>query len=231
MTHQWMEIKIKDLEKRVKVLEERDELLDKIRSEIEQLPSVSTEKTGRWITHCYQNCKCSMCGYIISEYDSEEFKFCPNCGSKMHEETETCKGCTTKCIMYEPNMKGCKDNMEGEKKMMDAVKFLNEVKRMCAMYNKDCCGCPLNYTTPYGDICRYAIMSSLTSEEKVRYVEAWSKEEAVNSAHWIVNNHKDTISCSYCHTWFNKDDRYYYMLYCPYCGVKMVEPQESEDKE
>ena len=30
------------------------------------------------------------------------------------EETETCKGCMNKCIMYEPNMKGCK--AESEKK-------------------------------------------------------------------------------------------------------------------
>lgn len=52
---------------------------------------------------------------------------------------------------------------------MDAVKFLdevNEVKRMCAMYNSyECRDCPLNDVTPYGDICRFAIMSSLTSED------------------------------------------------------------------
>ena len=51
--------------------------------------------------------------------------------------------------------------------------------------------------------------------------------EVVNDAHWI-DNHNGTISCSHCHTWFNKDDRYYYMRYCPYCNVKVV---ESEDKE
>jgi len=51
--------------------------------------------------------------------------------------------------------------------------------------------------------------------------------EAVNNAHWI-DNHNGTILCSNCHTWFNKDDRYSYMRYCPYCNVKMA---ESEDKE
>lgn len=140
MTHQYMEIKIKDLEKRVEALEQdpyEDEELDfvqshkkikvnlvscedaisrkaaidtieneqkkimrsdwaidqakfsamsEIRALIADLPSVSTKKTGRWITHCYQNCKCSMCGYVISEYDSEEFKFCPNCGAKILPE-------------------------------------------------------------------------------------------------------------------------------------------------
>ena len=50
--------------------------------------------------------------------------------------------------------------------------------------------------------------------------------EDVNNAHWI-DNHNGTISCSHCHTWFNKDDRYYYMHYCPYCNEKMI---ESEDK-
>lgn len=46
--------------------------------------------------------------------------------------------------------------------------------------------------------------------------------QAVNHAHWI-DNHNGAISCSYCHTWFYKDDRYYYMRYCPYCNVKMEE--------
>ena len=50
------------------------------------------------------------------------------------------------------------------------------------------------------------------------------------TGHWI-DNHNNTISCDYCHTWFKKDDRYGYMYYCPYCNTKMVEPQESEDKE
>ena len=39
-------------------------------------------------------------------------------------------------------------------------------------------------------------------------------------AHWI-DNHNGTISCSYCHTWFYKNNRYYYMRHCPNCGAKM----------
>lgn len=50
---------------------------------------------------------------------------------------------------------------------------------------------------------------------------------AVNHAH-MIDNHNGTVSCSHCHTWFYKDDRQYYMRYCPYCNVKMV---ESEGKE
>ena len=72
MTHQYMEIKIKDLEKRVEALEQepcedaisRQAVLEKAYkiagydrnayvvdvADIEALPSVSTEKTGRWIS-------------------------------------------------------------------------------------------------------------------------------------------------------------------------------------
>lgn len=47
------------------------------------------------------------------------------------------------------------------------------------------------------------------------------------TGHWI-DNHNNTISCDHCHTWFNKDDRYGYMHYCPYCNIKIVELQERE---
>jgi DNA-binding FadR family transcriptional regulator len=43
--------------------------------------------------------------------------------------------------------------------------------------------------------------------------------------HWI-DNHNGTISCSSCHTWFHKDDRYSYMHYCPNCKVKIAESEE-----
>ena len=48
--------------------------------------------------------------------------------------------------------------------------------------------------------------------------------EAVNCVHWI-DNHNGTISCSYCNTWFYKDNGYSYMHYCPYCGKKMDDKQ------
>lgn len=63
------------------------------------------------------------------------------------------------------------------------------------------------------------------SENQQKIVDAL---EAVSRAHWI-DNHNGTISCSDCHTWFYKDDRYSYMRHCPNCGCRMVEPQESEE--
>lgn len=49
------------------------------------------------------------------------------------------------------------------------------------------------------------------------------------TGYWI-DNHNNTISCDRCHTWFNKDDRYGYMHYCPFCNAKMVEPQERSEE-
>ena len=66
--------------------------------------------------------------------------------------------------------------------------------------------------------------------EQTTIIQADDAESEIDYAHWIDNNN-GTISCSYCHTWFNKDDRYSYMHYCPYCNVKMREIKtESEDK-
>ena len=50
------------------------------------------------------------------------------------------------------------------------------------------------------------------------------KTEQLEIGHWI-DNHNNTISCNHCHTWFNKDDRYGYMYYCPNCGAKMREAE------
>ena len=59
------------------------------------------------------------------------------------------------------------------------------------------------------------------SENQQKMVNAL---EAVNRTHWI-DNHNGTISCSYCHTWFYKDNRSSYMHYCSYCGKKMEDKQ------
>jgi len=71
-----------------KVLNDTDTLcVALIRANIMQQPPVTPQpKVGRWITHCYQNCECSKCGYVVPEDDIEEFNFCPKCGAKMEAE-------------------------------------------------------------------------------------------------------------------------------------------------
>ena len=57
-------------------------------------------------------------------------------------------------------------------------------------------------------------------------IEVQRKQEPRREGHWI-DNHNGTISCSSCHTWFHKDDRYSYMHYCPNCKVKIAESEEQ----
>lgn len=40
---------------------------------------------GYWENYCYQNNRCSICGYIIADSDTDEYKYCPNCGAEMGE--------------------------------------------------------------------------------------------------------------------------------------------------
>lgn len=61
-----------------------------IPKELEKLPSVSTEKTGRWkrrIVDSGYNAdwSCSCCGYKV-KLDFFNFKYCPNCGARMGVE-------------------------------------------------------------------------------------------------------------------------------------------------
>ena len=65
MTHQYMELKLEELEKRVEVLEQEP-------------------KTGHWIDlhRCWICSECNQETHI-------EHKFCPNCGAKMVEPQES----------------------------------------------------------------------------------------------------------------------------------------------
>lgn len=88
-------------------------------------PVTPAPKMGRWEWNQYSNdpnignWHCSECRSItiwgVSKKDQNGvplYKYCPNCGVKMQEESESCKGCPNICVMYEPDMKGCKDKME-----------------------------------------------------------------------------------------------------------------------
>jgi hypothetical protein len=50
------------------------------------------------------------------------------------------------------------------------------------------------------------------------------------TGHWIIEvwNNKEHHTCSNCQHVVTYEPCYHY---CPYCGAKMVEPQESEDEE
>lgn len=64
----------------------------------------------------------------------------------------------------------------------------------------------------------------MTKETFQECYEKWIKSQG-SEKYW-VDNHNGTISCSYCHHWFYKDDRHSYMRHCPYCGVEMTESDE-----
>ena len=57
------------------------------------------------------------------------------------------------------------------------------------------------------------------------------KEQDLKTGHWITHKHNgiEYMECSECSTWFLR----LYLTrnsYCPNCGAKMVEPQESEEQ-
>lgn len=64
------------------------------------------------------------------------------------------------------------------------------------------------------------------TKEQERLIEALNES---NDGKWIAY-YNGSIACNKCHTWFHKDDRYYYMLHCPYCGSRMNFETESEDE-
>ncbi len=51
-------------------------------------------------------------------------------------------------------------------------------------------------------------------------------EQEPKTGHWI--DHEKHIECNKCGTWFLKSHQIR-KSYCPNCGAKMVEPQESEE--
>lgn len=71
---------------------ESDKSLLSLHNRVDNLLSVSTEKTGRWIDDgCYAEghsdhaYRCSECGEHYIGYVGE-FNYCPNCGAKMEVE-------------------------------------------------------------------------------------------------------------------------------------------------
>ena len=62
--------------------------------------------------------------------------------------------------------------------------------------------------------------------------KSWWEQEYINpqkSGKWI--EYKDECECSFCHeTWNYCDNDTETFNFCPNCGCRMVEPQESEEQ-
>ena len=62
-------------------------------------------------------------------------------------------------------------------------------------------------------------------------------EQEPKTGQWIIYNYPghECVYCSSCKEEYYEDDLYMggsdFPKYCPNCGCRMVEPQESEDKE
>lgn len=56
-------------------------------------------------------------------------------------------------------------------------------------------------------------------------------EQQPETAHWIKVPDEETFFCSKCNARLYDEQIYLPFNYCPNCGAKMIEPQESEDKE
>ena len=56
-------------------------------------------------------------------------------------------------------------------------------------------------------------------------------EQESKTGHWINDEFGSKCSCCGIHTHLDKFDRPMKFKYCSMCGARMVEPQESEDKE
>lgn len=86
-----------------------DSTLDALEMAISALKD--SKSKGEWINGDKTRWKCSVCHYGVLDWNNTPF--CPNCGADMRkaEKPETCKGCLEPCIMYEPDMRACKNKV------------------------------------------------------------------------------------------------------------------------
>lgn len=77
---------------------------------------------------------------------------------------------------------------------MDAVKFLEEAKRMCESY-EECEACPAN--ADGFDDCRIDNMQDIDAADAVAIVEKWSKENSIKtrSSEFLKHYPDATVDC------------------------------------
>lgn len=77
---------------------------------------------------------------------------------------------------------------------MDAVKFLEEAKRMCESY-EECEACPA-YADEFDD-CRIDNMQAIDAADAVAIVEKWSKENSIKtrSSEFLKHYPDATVDC------------------------------------
>ena len=109
------------------------ELVDAIKEVSSVTPA---PKMGRWKKFDV-GYGCSECSLCTNKRGIDFYRYCPNCGAKMEtqEESESCKGCPNICVMYDPNMKGCKDKI-GRGGRMTNYKELEEKEKQAKEYQK-----------------------------------------------------------------------------------------------
>lgn len=98
------------------------------------------------------------------------------------------------------------------------------------MTNEDVLNDMLRKTFPNVIFCRSINEGNKT--RAIHFSEQWLEEEYTEpkTGHWIKtiseNGITSAVRCSECGF---EDNRYMLFRYCPNCGAKMVDPQESEE--
>ena len=94
---------------------------------------------------------------------------------------------------------------------MDAVKFLEETRRMCDTYDT-CEGCPADARGNFVD-CRVDIMQAIDAADAVAIVEEWSKEHPIKTRnseflkHYPNADVLDNGVTNMCPNWVDKSYR------------------------
>lgn len=114
------------------------------------------------------------------------------------------------------------DNMPTDERIVDAIKKAYFIKGL--NWNNDIFNevIPVKYINNIIGVLEdiYYQQTKAESDKSIPYNEP-------KTGHWIEGKSKDT--CDKCRCTYPKNIGF--KNYCPNCGIRMIEPQESEDKE